>query len=88
MRHGDRHRLGVVEIDDLYDNTIHSAIECVLLVYLAKECEKALRREFGSLEGERKFFLKESQRLQTQVNEVEGMIKGTFESMDKLQENF
>lgn len=35
-----------VEIDDLYDNIIHSAIDSALCVYMAKEHNKTLRREF------------------------------------------
>lgn len=30
LRPGDYHRLNVVEIDDLYDNIIHYAVESVL----------------------------------------------------------
>lgn len=63
MRLGDHHNLGAVEIDDLYDNAIHSTMKCVSSVYLAKEHDKALRREFGTLEGERNPLLKEGQRL-------------------------
>lgn len=43
----------------MYDITIHSAMECVLSVYQEKECDKALRREFEALEGERNLFLEE-----------------------------
>lgn len=52
MRPGDHHRLGVVETDDLYDNAIHSTMGCILSIYLAKEHEKALKREFRALVGE------------------------------------
>lgn len=48
---GDCHQLGVIEIDDLYANAIHYAMECVLSVYLAKEQDKALKREFWDFEG-------------------------------------
>lgn len=68
----DRHRLGAVETNDLYDNVIHSAMKCVLSFYLAKEHHKALRRESRALEGESNFLLRESQQLKAWVDEVEG----------------
>lgn len=82
---GDHHWLGAVETDDLYDNTIHSAIECVLYVYLEKECDKAFRKKIKALEGQKNLLLEEGQRLKARVNEVEGIIKETLESVDKFQ---
>lgn len=32
----DHRRLSAVKMDNLYDNAIHSAMECVLSVYLSK----------------------------------------------------
>lgn len=46
LKLGDCHRLGIVETDELYNNIIHSAIESAMCAYLAKEHNKALRREF------------------------------------------
>lgn len=43
---GDHHRLNTVEMDDLYDNVIHFVMDSALYMYLAKEWNKALRREF------------------------------------------
>lgn len=85
MRPGDRHRLGVVETDDLYDNAIHSTMGCILSIYLAKEHEKALKREFRALVGERNLLLDVGQWLTTRVDEVEGIMKETLQSIDNLQ---
>lgn len=48
LQPGDCYRVNEVETDDLYDNVIHSGIESTLCAYLAKEWNKALRREFGA----------------------------------------
>lgn len=45
-----------VEMDDLYDNAIYSAIEHILFAYLAKERNKGLRREFRTKRGRETFF--------------------------------
>lgn len=37
LRPENSHRLNEVEMDDLYDNIIHSAIETVLCAYIAKK---------------------------------------------------
>lgn len=47
---GDCYCLNEVETDNLYDNVIHFGIESTLCAYLAKEWNKALRREFGAQE--------------------------------------
>lgn len=39
---GDRHYLNEDEMDDFYDNVIHSAMESALCAYLAKEQNKVL----------------------------------------------
>lgn len=65
LRPEDHHCLNTVETDDLYDNIIHSAIESVLCAYMAKEHNKALRREFGAQETNKNLLLRE-------VLEVEG----------------
>lgn len=46
LRPGDSRYLNEVEINDLYDNIIHFAIESALCAYMAKEQNKVLRREF------------------------------------------
>lgn len=56
MRPWDRQRLGAVEMDDRYDNIIHSAMECALSAYLAKERNKDLRREFRAQETDKNLF--------------------------------
>lgn len=43
LRLGDCHRLNKVEIDDLYYNIIHYTMESALCVYMAEECNKAIR---------------------------------------------
>lgn len=53
MRPWDRQRLGAVEMDDPYDNIIHSAMKCALFAYLAKERNKDLRREFRAQETDK-----------------------------------
>lgn len=53
----DCHRLGAIKKDKHYDNAIHSAIESVLSIYLAKKRDKTLRRNFGLLEREKNLFL-------------------------------
>lgn len=60
MRVGDRHWLGELEIDELYDKVIHTTIETVSSVYLTKERDKALRRNFRVLEGEKNLHLEEN----------------------------
>lgn len=45
--------MSAVEKDDLYDNVIYSAMGCALSAYLAKKCNKGLRREFGAQETNR-----------------------------------
>lgn len=45
LQPSDHQWLGAVEMDELYDNAIHSAIECMFFC-LAKEHEKGLRKEF------------------------------------------
>lgn len=43
LRPEDHHHLNEVEMDDLLDNIMHSAMESVLCAYIAKEQNKALR---------------------------------------------
>lgn len=47
LRPTDRHQLNTVDTDDLYNNIIHYVMEDALCAYLAKERNKALRREYG-----------------------------------------
>lgn len=56
-----------------------------LSVYPAKERDKAFRREFGALKGERNLLLEKGQLLKARVKEVEGTMKETLEFMDKFQ---
>lgn len=86
LRTGDHYRLNEVETNDLYDNAIHFAIESALCIYLAKEQNKALRKEFGVQETNRNL-LQECLRLKAHVMKVENTMKETFESIDKLQVN-
>lgn len=39
----DRHLLNEIEIDDLYNNIIHSMMESALYAFIANEHNKALR---------------------------------------------
>lgn len=72
-------------MDDLNNNTIHSIMEYVLSIYLAKEHDKGLRREFGAQEGERNLMQKDCHRLKARITEVENTMKEMLESVDKLQ---
>lgn len=85
LRVKDLHRLNEVKMDYLYDNIAHSTMESVLCAYMAKEHNKALRREFGAKEMDKNLLQKECLRLKTQVDKVEGTMKETLESVDKLQ---
>lgn len=62
LRPEDHHRLNAVKTDDLYNNIIHSTMESVLCACMAKEQDKALRREFAMQEMEKKIFCKWSAR--------------------------
>lgn len=81
----DRQRLGAVEINDLYDNVIHSAMECALSAYLANERDKGLRREFGEQETNKNFLQEECLRLKARASKIKNTMKETLESVDKLQ---
>lgn len=59
----DHHCLNEVEIDDLYDNIIHFVMEGALCAYMAKEQNKALRREFEAQEMDKNLIQKECSRL-------------------------
>lgn len=85
MRPGDHARLCEVETNELYDNAIHSAMECIWSIYLAKECNKGLRRMFKAQEWERNFLQEDCQWLKARVFEVKNTMKETLESVDKLQ---
>lgn len=63
MRPGDHHHRKAVETDDLYDNIIHSTMENALCVYMAKERNKALRREFEAQETDKNLLQEECTRL-------------------------
>lgn len=51
------------EIDEIYNNAIHTAIECILSCFLAKEKDKAFGRNFESLKMEKDVHMEKSQRL-------------------------
>lgn len=53
--------------------------------YLAKERDKALKRDYRLLERENNLLLKKGQRLKARVEEVEGTMKETLEFVDKLK---
>lgn len=53
MQPDDHHRLGVVEMDDIYDSVIHFSMECVLSVYLAKEQRRPQEGVWGLRGGEK-----------------------------------
>lgn len=84
MRPKDYHRLNAVKTDDLYDNIIHSAMETALYAYMAKERDKALRREFGAQETNKNHLQEECSMLKARVTEVESTIREILESLDKL----
>lgn len=75
LRPGDCHRLNVVKTNDLYDNVIHFAMESALCAYLAKEQNKALRREFGAQETNRNLHQAKCSRLKARFTEVENRMK-------------
>lgn len=64
---------------------MHFALEGALCAYMAKEHYKTLRQEFSTKETNRRLLAEACSRLKAQVNEVEGIMKETLESMDKLQ---
>lgn len=84
LRLADCRRLNELEIDVLFDNAIHFALKGALCVFVAKEHHKALRWEFGTKETDRRLLAEECSRLKARVDEVEGIMKETLESVDKL----
>lgn len=46
---GDHQRLGELETNELYNNAIYTVMEIILSVFLAKERDKTLRRNFGAM---------------------------------------
>lgn len=56
-----------------------------MLFYLAKEQDKALKRDYRLLERDNNLLLKKGQRLKARVEEVEGTMKETLEFVDKLK---
>lgn len=85
LRLGDCHCLHMVEMDNLFDNIMHSVMESVLCAHMAKDQNKALRREHGAQETDKGLLQEECLRLKARVDEVEGTMKEMLESMDKLQ---
>lgn len=75
LRPGDHHHLNEIWTDDLFDNIMHSAMEGAIYAYMAKEYNKALRRELGVQETDTNLLREECSRLKTRVDEVEGMMK-------------
>lgn len=74
-----------VEINDLYDNVIYSAMESALYAYMAKDHNKALRREFEAQQMDTNLLQEECSRLKAWVEEKENTMKETLEYVDKLQ---
>lgn len=60
-------------------------MDSALCAYIAKERDKALRRDFGVQEIDRNLLQEECSRMKTQVEEVETIMKETLEFIDKLQ---
>lgn len=60
-------------------------MESALCAYIAKEQDKALRRDFGAQEIDRNLLQEECSRMKTQMEEVETIMKETLEFIDKLQ---
>lgn len=54
LRLGDHCRMNELETDELFDNVMHSALESALCTYVAQEHHKALRREFGTQEKDKR----------------------------------
>lgn len=65
LRPKDRCCLSELEADELFDNIMHPTLESAFCAYIAKECNKVLRREFGTQEIDRKLLAKECSRLKT-----------------------
>lgn len=64
---------------------MHFSMESVLYTYMVQEQNKALMREFGAQETNKGLLQKECSRLKAQIEEAEGTMKETLESVDKLQ---
>lgn len=85
LRPEDHHHLNAVETDDFYDNIIHFIMESALCAYMAKEWDKALRREFGAQETDKNLLQEKCLKLKGQVEEVENTMRETLKFIDKLQ---
>lgn len=72
-------------MDDLYDSVIHFTMESALCKYLAKERNKALRRELEAWEIDKNLLQEECLWLKARIMKVENTMKETLESLDKLQ---
>lgn len=76
LRPGDLHRLNEIKTDNLYDNTMHSTMESILCVYIAKECNKDLSQEFRAQRDGKSLLQEECSMLKARVGELEGTMKG------------
>lgn len=84
LRLVDRRCLNELQIDELFDNVMYFSLESALCVCVAKKHHKTLRREFGTRETDKRLLMEECSRMKVRIDEVEGTIKETLESMDKL----
>lgn len=85
LRSTDRRHLNKIEMDELFVNTIHSALEGALCAYVVKECLRALKREFGINEKHKELLAKECSNLKARVTEIDSAMKEILESVDKFQ---
>lgn len=83
LRPNDHHCLNAVEMNELYDNFIHSTMENALSAYLAKEQNKVLRREFGAQETDKNLLQDECSRLKARVTKIENAAKAILEGRAK-----
>lgn len=60
-------------------------MESIWSCYMAMERERELRWHYRVIDTAKDMLQEENQRLKTQVEEVESIIKKTLESVDKLQ---
>lgn len=67
LKSADYCHLNELKIDELFDNTIHSALEGAFCTYVANEHHKALRWEFCANKTDMRLLAKECSRLKARV---------------------
>lgn len=85
MQLADCRHLNEIEMDKLFINAIHSALKGALCAYVIKEHFRTFRQKFGANKTHRELLVEECSNLKTRVVEVEGVMKETLDSVDKLQ---